>query len=634
MTPNEVLLKYWGYPNFRSIQPDIIQSVLDGRDTLALLPTGGGKSICFQVPAMCMEGICIVISPLIALMKDQVHNLKKRGIAAVAIFSGMSRREVDILFENACQGAYKFLYISPERLKTDMAIERIKRMKVCLVAVDEAHCISQWGYDFRPPYLDIAQLRPLLPKVPVMALTATATEPVIQDIQDRLAFGTNSQVFRISFQRTNLSYSVLYEVRKQDKMLDILRRVAGTGIVYVRSRGEAKHIAHYLQTHGIVADYYHAGLTQQERNARQEAWIEGRTRVMVCTNAFGMGIDKPDVRIVIHLMLPDNLEAYFQEAGRAGRDGQRAYTVLLYEPADAEKLRVLHAAAFPGMDLIRRVYQALGSYTQIAIGSGLGESFDFDLQDFCHKFKIEQHTAHVVLRLLEQEGWVTLSDAAAAPARLYIHSTREVLYDYQIRNKEADKVSKSVLRLYRGVQSDFVDISEVLIGQVSGLPHESVMQILRAADTAGILIYQPRNEHPQLVFTMPRVAAENLTIDTQKYEFRRKNAEIRLQKSIEYAEQRICRSQLLLTYFGETNSPACGVCDICTGRNAGASQDTQVLENYERKIRAVVLQHSMTLEEILEAFAPKRHATVIQTIEALVSEGILIEVEDGKLRFA
>jgi ATP-dependent DNA helicase RecQ len=632
MNPTDVLRQYWGYSAFRPLQQDIIESALAGRDTLALLPTGGGKSICFQVPAMCREGICIVISPLIALMKDQVENLKKRGIAAVAVYSGMSRRELDILFENACQGAYKFLYISPERLKTDLAIQRIQRMKVNFLAIDEAHCISQWGYDFRPPYLQIAELRPILPNVPIIALTATATSVVVEDIQERLEF-REKNVFQQSFGRPNVSYSVLYETRKYDKMLDILRRVPGTGIVYVRSRGDTKKIANLLITNGLSADFYHAGLTQEERSKRQEAWIKGSTRTIVCTNAFGMGIDKPDVRVVVHLSMPDNIEAYFQEAGRAGRDGQKSYAVMLWDDSDADRLRTLHEAAFPPLTEIRRVYQAIGSYTQVAIGSGVGAHFDFDLQDFCHKFKMEQHTVHTVLRLLEQEGWVALSDASIMPARLHIHSTREVLYDYQIRNKEADRITKVMLRLYQGIQHDFVDVSEALIAQIGKMPYDVVKKALQAADAEGVLMYQPRSEHPQLVFTQERVAAENLTIDLEKYNFRRDSAKKRVESAIQYAEQRRCRSQLLLAYFGETKSERCGICDVCTGRNATESAvNADVMESYERKIREV-LRTPLTLDELMSAFMPKRHETVTLVLQELMTEGIVQENEDGQLYF-
>jgi ATP-dependent DNA helicase RecQ len=630
MSPKAILKQFWGYDSFRPLQEEIIQSVLDGRDTLALLPTGGGKSICFQVPALCMDGICLVVTPLIALMKDQVYNLDRRGVSAAAIYSGMSRRQIDIIFENACNGQYKFLYLSPERLKTNLAIERIKRMKVCLLAVDEAHCISQWGYDFRPPYLQIADLRPHLGKTPVLALTATATSEVLDDIQERLAFKAKN-VLRQSFLRKNLSYSVLYEDRKRDKLLDILQRVSGTGIVYVRRRGETKEIAQLLIKHKISADYYHAGLLPEDRNARQDAWLSGKTRVMVCTNAFGMGIDKPDVRIVVHLQLPDTLEGYFQEAGRGGRDGHKAYATLLYTPADAATMRHQLQAAYPPLEKVRLVYQALGSYTQLAIGAGQGESFDFELAHFCQTYKFEQATTHAALRLLELEGWIALSDAAAAPARVMITTTREAIYDYQLKHKLSDAVIKTLLRAYPGVQADFVEVSESVIAKYSNLTRESVAKVLLAAQRDEVLLYEPRSEKPQLTFLRERVASENLTIDLAGFQQRRKRAEERMESAIMFAETQKCRSQQLLAYFDEPESPACGICDVCTGRHK-ADLDTSGFVTYEKKIRELLKHESLTMEEVLQAFAPKRRELVAQVLNYLLSEGRLQTDDIGRLK--
>lgn len=629
--PHDILRQYWGYDAFRPLQEEIIHSALGGHDTLALLPTGGGKSICYQVPALCREGVCIVVSPLIALMKDQVLNLRKRGIAAAAIYSGMSRREVDIVFENACQGAYKLLYVSPERLQTDLARERIRRMNVNLLAVDEAHCISQWGYDFRPPYLQIADLRVLLPAVPILALTATATQEVVKDIQEKLAFRT-PRVFQQSFQRTNLSYSVLYETHKHAKMLDVFRRVPGTGIVYVRSRGETKEVAEFLRKNGISAELYHAGLTHEERNARQEAWINNRVRVMVCTNAFGMGIDKPDVRCVVHLGLPDSLEAYFQEAGRAGRDGNKAYAVLFYVSADAQGLRFHVQAAFPEMALIRRVYQALGNFSQLAVGGGAGESFDFDFNLFCATYKLELAPTHAALRLLEQEGWIVVSDAAALPSRVHITAARETLYDYQIRNKQADMVIKVLLRAYPGVHQDFVEISEPTLAKYANMPAETLQQVLQSAEKEGILHYEPRHESTRLAFARERVAAENLTIDQKKYQLRKSRAEVRVESAIRYAETLRCRSRQLLAYFGEEDAPACGICDVCTGRNK-SELDNDEFDRYASKIREVLRHEPLRFEQILEAFAMKRHEAVAKTLGYLLDEKMLEELEGGKLRW-
>ncbi len=627
--PLSILQQYWGYPAFRPLQEDIVRAVLDGHDTLALLPTGGGKSICFQVPALCMEGICLVVSPLIALMKDQVHNLERRGIPAAAIYAGMSRRTLDIIFENACNGAYKLLYLSPERLRTDLALARIERMNVNLLAVDEAHCVSQWGYDFRPPYLQIADLRKLIPKVPVLALTATATSEVLEDIQERLVF-KKKNVFRQSFERKNLSYSVLYEAKKREKLLDIVRNVPGTGIVYVRSRGETKDIAKLLTDKGFNADFYHAGLPADERSAKQEAWISGKTRTIVCTNAFGMGIDKPDVRIVVHLSLPDSLEAYFQEARRGGRDGQKSYAVLLYTPVDADNLRHHLETAYPPMDLLRKTYQSLGSYTQLAIGAGLGESFDFDLPHFCNTYKLDQARTHAALRLLELEGWIAVSDSAATPARVHITADRETLYDYQLRNQQADTVLKVLLRAHPGIHNDFVGTSEMTIAQYAKLPVEVVQQILQAAQKEQILLYEPRREKPQLTFIRERVAAENLTIDLEKFNFRKQRAVLRTEQAIRYAELRRCRSQQLLAYFAQPNVRPCGICDVCTGRNK-SDLSTDVFESYQHKIQAVLRHEPLPFEEVLKAFTPKRHDTVAQVLGFLLDEGQVEENEAGKL---
>ncbi|MBK7939708.1 MAG: RecQ family ATP-dependent DNA helicase [Lewinellaceae bacterium] len=621
--------QYWGHPAFRPLQEDIIRSVLDGRDTLALLPTGGGKSVCYQVPALCREGLCIVVSPLIALMKDQVQNLQSRGIAAAAIFSGMSRRAIDIVFENASNGAYKLLYLSPERLKTELAIARIQRMQVNLLAVDEAHCVSQWGYDFRPSYLQIADLRELLPAVPLLALTATATRDVVEDIQEKLLF-RKKNVLRQSFVRPNLSYSVLYEAKKREKLLDILRNVPGTGIVYVRSRGEAKEVAQFLSANKLSAGFYHAGLSPEDRNTRQEAWMAGETRVIVCTNAFGMGIDKPDVRVVVHLHLPDSLEAYFQEAGRGGRDGRKSYATLLYTPADADGLRFHLQAAYPAFEQVRQVYQALGSYTQLAVGAGLGESFDFDLPFFCTTYKLDTAPTHAALRLLEQEGWIALSDALATPARAWVKATREVLYDYQIRNKQADTVLKVLLRAYPGIHADFTDISEANIANYAKMDAAAVQKTLENAQKEGILIYEPRSEKPQIIFTRERVTAENLTIDQAKFHFRKQRAEERVEQAIQYAETRRCRSRQLLAYFGEPDSEPCGICDVCTGRNK-SDLPAEIFESMEKKIRDVLRDEPLPFDEILRAFALKRHETVAQVIAYLLDEGKLLKDETDKL---
>lgn len=612
------------------MQEDIVRSVLDGRDTLALLPTGGGKSICYQVPALCRPGICLVVSPLIALMKDQVQQLQRRQVPAEAIFSGMSRRDIDRIFENACNGAYKVLYLSPERLQTDLAQARIARMNVNLLAVDEAHCISQWGYDFRPPYLKIAALRPLLPKVPILALTATATQAVVADMQVKLAFGQDAQIFRQSFRRDNLSYSVLYEDKKRDKLLDIFRRVPGTGLVYVRSRGETKEIAHFLATNRIPSDFYHAGLSPEERTARQDAWMSGKTRIMVCTNAFGMGIDKPDVRAVVHLAPPDALEAYFQEAGRAGRDGKKSYAALLYTPSDADNLRRNVQTAFPSLEQVRRTYQALGSYTQLAIGAGLGETFDFDLPHFCATYRLEHGETHACLRLLEQDGWISLQDSGYTPAKAQILADRPTLYDYQLRNRQADTLLKVLLRAYPGIQEQPSDISEALLGKYANMNANAVQKTLEAAQKEGVLLYEPRKDKPQLSFLRERVAAENLQFDLARFQFRKQRAEANIASIIAYAETRQCRSRQLLAYFDEPNSAPCGICDICTGRNQ-TDLPTETFDAYARKIFEVLRDGPLPLEEVLQAFAQKRQELVAQVLDYLLDEGQIYTNEGGSL---
>lgn len=628
--PVAILQQYWKYPAFRPLQEDIIRSALSGRDTLALLPTGGGKSICYQVPALCREGMCIVVSPLIALMKDQVFQLKQRGIPAAAVYAGMSRREVDIVFENACQGAYKLLYLSPERLRTDFAVERVKRMHVNLLAVDEAHCVSQWGYDFRPPYLQIPDFRQLLPpQTPVLALTATATPEVVRDIQEKLGF-REGQVFQQSFERKNLSYSVLYESKKREKLLGILQSVPGSGLVYLRSRGETKEVAAFLQANRISADFYHAGLSMEERSQKQEAWISGRTRIMACTNAFGMGIDKPDVRLVVHLSLPDNLEAYFQEAGRGGRDGKKSYAVLLYAPGDADTLRFHLKSAYPDMEHVRRVYQALGSYSQLAIGAGAGESFPFDLQHFSTVYKLEQGPTFAALKLLEQEGWIALSDASGAMPRVFISATREALYDYQLRNKQADTVTKVLLRAYPGVQREYVEISIPTLSRYAKLEPEAVAQTLETAQKEGILDYQPAQGQPVVTLTRERVAAENLTIDLERFNFRKQRAETRTEEAIRYAETRKCRSRQLLAYFGERDSKPCGICDVCTGRNQSDVPE-DVFEAIERKVLALLQREKLTASEVLQAFSARQQEQVEQVLMYLIDEGQLVEAADGKI---
>jgi len=625
-SPKEILKKYWGYDSFRTLQEEIIQSTIDGNDSLALLPTGGGKSICFQVPALVQEGICIVISPLIALMKDQVYNLQKRGIKAVAIYSGMHYKDIDRAFDNCIYGNIKFLYLSPERLATDLARTRIAQMNVNLLAVDEAHCISQWGYDFRPPYLEIVNIRELIPNTPILALTATATSEVVKDIQEKLEF-KKEHVFQKSFQRENLAYVLLHEENKIEKLLGIISTVKGSGIIYARSRRKTKDIAMLLQAKGISADYYNAGLSSEMRSEKQEAWMQNKIRLMVCTNAFGMGIDKPDVRLVVHMEIPDSLEAYFQEAGRGGRDGYKAYGVVLYSPGDKSNLIYQYEQTYPSMENIRKTYRALGSYFQIAIGGRAGDAFDFDIVEFVKKFKLETVVTYNCIRILEQEGWISVTDAVFHPAGVRIIVRKDELYDYQLRNKSADKILKLILRSYHGAFNDFVGIHMSWMAKKLMMPREDLQKAFLKMQTNGIIEFRPEKDKPQLIFIQERVDPTNLTIDLQLFNFRKKRHLDRLQKTIAYCENTICRSQQLLSYFGETNSEKCGVCDVCLERNkVNLSKDE--FKRFQTKILKQLEREPLAIKELVEAFAPKRHAQVLKTIEYLIDEGVLDKVGD------
>jgi ATP-dependent DNA helicase RecQ len=627
-TPLDILKHYWGYESFRSMQEEIIGSVLDGKDTLALLPTGGGKSICFQVPALLQEGICIVISPLIALMKDQVENLQKRNIPAAAIYSGMHYKDIDRVLDNCIYGNIKLLYLSPERLSSELARERIARMKVSLIAVDEAHCISQWGYDFRPAYLLIGELRELLPAAPIMALTATATPEVVTDIQEKLEF-KKENVLQKSFARDNLAYVVLREEGKLEKLLDILKKVSGAGVVYVRNRRRTKEIALFLQRRGLSADYYHAGLNQEQRSARQDAWISDKTRIIVSTNAFGMGIDKPDVRIVVHMDLPDSLEAYFQEAGRAGRDGKKSYAVLLYDDADRRTLEYNYAMSFPGLEDIRRVYQALGSYFQLAIGGSIGHSLDFEITSFVENFKLKAVMAYHCLRILEQEGWISLTDAVFVPTTLKVLVDKDQLYDYQLRNRRFDPILKAVLRTYQGAFLHPVSIREERLSRALKISSTDLRKAFQRMHKDGIIEYHPQRDKPQLVFLRERVDMMNLDIDMEAYRFRKERYRKRIDRAIAYAESIQCRSQQLLTYFGETDAPACGICDVCLGRHK-TELSAEEFNRYKEKILQLVKKHPLALSEVVDSFASRRRQKVLKAIEFMVDEGFL-EMEDEKL---
>lgn len=621
MTIQEILKQYWNHDAFRPMQQEIIQSVLLGHDTLALLPTGGGKSVCFQVPALAKEGICIVISPLIALMKDQVENLKAKGIDAVQIVSGMSKREIDLALDNCIYGEVKFLYLSPERLLSELVRERIKYMNVNLIAVDEAHCISQWGYDFRPPYLHVADLRELHPDVPVLALTATATAEVREDIQQKLRF-KNPNVFQKSFERKNISYAVLNEENKSRKLLDIANGVKGCGIVYVRSRKETVEIAKFYNDNGIRADYYHGGLPTGERGSRQDNWVNNRTRIIVATNAFGMGIDKPDVRFVIHKDMPESLEAYYQEAGRAGRDEHKAYAVLLYSPADRYKEEKKFELNFPPIEEIKKVYHALGSYYQLAYGTGEGVSFDLDIGDFCSRYSFEAVKTLSSLKFLEQDEYLSFNESVFLPSRFRFEVLNEQLYNFQIQNSGWDPFIKTLLRSYGGAFENYVRLREFDLARRTNMSTQQVIEGLKQLQEYGILNYLPQTDHPQVTYLRPRMKDNELHINKRLIEERKANYRQKIEAVFSYSTHKKCRSQMLLAYFDETNAPKCGICDICLAekRQLNAAEIGDAITN---EIVELLSVSSMDIGELVTSLKSGVEKERMETIRLLLDAGKL-----------
>lgn len=617
MDKKATLRQYWGYNDFRPLQEDIIQSVLDGYDTLALMPTGGGKSLCFQVPGLMMEGVCLVISPLIALMKDQVENLKLRKIKAFAVHSGMSREEIDLALNNCMFNEGKFLYISPERLETDNFRQIINKLKINLIAVDEAHCISQWGYDFRPPYLKIAAIRSLLPGVPVLALTATATSEVVNDIQLRLHF-RNGKVFRKSFERKNLAYLVIHDENKQGRLLNICNRVKGPGVIYVNRRKKTKDIAEFLNKNHIPAGYYHGGLDPKLRNQKQNDWMTGKTRIIVATNAFGMGIDKPDVRFVVHLDIPDTLEAYFQEAGRAGRDEKKSFAVMLCQKSDETDAVARYQMAYPPVETIRNVYLALGNYYQIAVGSGKNLSFDFDFDDFCRQYRLKPSIAYNSLKFVEKEGYLYLDEDLSSPPRIHFKMSRNDLYRFQVENAALDDFIKLLLRSYSGVFQDFVRIAESDIAVRSGLSEPDVIKCLRFLDKSKVLTYIPRKSQPKMVFLFDRIDEKDLIISPENYSERKKTAFSKLQSILKYVKtSNRCRSNMLLNYFSDTTSRRCGICDYCLRRNKLGISDLE-FNSILQKIKPELLLQNLTLDEIMNLSSPANPEKVLAVLRWLV----------------
>lgn len=624
MTDSKTILKqYWGYDAFRPLQEDIVQSVLDGYDTLALLPTGGGKSICFQVPALMLDGVCLVVTPLIALMKDQVEQLKKRNISATAIYSGLSKKEIDIKLDNCIYGNMKFLYLSPERLKSDLFRERLKKMQVNLLAVDESHCISQWGYNFRPPYLEIAEIREFIPNVPVIALTATATPPVQKDIVEKLAFKPGHKHFQKSFARDNLSYAVREEEDKERKMLEVLKSVPGTAIVYARTRKRTKELAGVLINNGFAADFYHAGLSHEERVIKQERWIKNKLRIIVATNAFGMGIDKPDVRTVIHMDVPDNLESYYQEAGRAGRDEKKAFAVIIYNKLDIELLKERIKQEHPPIDYLKQVYQALANYYKLAVGSGEGQSFNFDVQDFSEAYKLNHLEVFYALKKLEEEGLIQLNEAFHSPSQVHIAVDNSELYKFQIANAGYDAFIKALLRLYGGeLFNGFVNINETQLAKQLNTSEKVVVDALNRLQKIEMVIYNAKKDKPQLIFVQPRHRADTLPLDLARLKQREKMAFEKLEAMVKYVEHRHrCRTQLLLEYFGEVSYEKCGVCDICVAekRKAHIKHETK----YHDQIRNLISDQSMTTDELVDFINPTEKELFLEVIREMVDAGEL-----------
>ena len=562
-----ILKQYWGYDSFRGIQEEIISSIGEGRDTLGLMPTGGGKSITFQVPALAKPGLCLVITPLIALMKDQVQNLRKRGIKAIAVYSGMTREEIIVALENCIFGDYKFLYISPERLDTEIFQIKLRSMKVSMITVDESHCISQWGYDFRPAYLKIADVRRLLPDVPILALTATATPEVVKDIQMRLAF-RKENVFRMSFERKNLAYIVRRTEDKAGELVHILTQVAGSAIVYTRNRKRTKEVSLFLNQHDISVTFYHAGLDNATKDQRQKGWQDGTFRVMVATNAFGMGIDKPDVRLVIHLDFPDSPEAYFQEAGRAGRDGQKAYAVLLYAQSDKTILKKRIGDTFPEKEYIRQVYEHINYYYQMAMGDGRGCTFAFNIEEFCQRFKHFPVRVDSALKILTRAGYLEYTDEQDNTSRLIFTLRRDELYRINENNPDTEKLLRIILRSYTGLFSDYAYISEETLARRSGLTRQQVYDTLILLTKRHILHYIPGKKTPYIIYTRERQEASRVVLGREVYEDRKQSYERRVKAMIDYADtDDRCRSRMLLEYFGERNEHNCGQCDVCLDRH-------------------------------------------------------------------
>ena len=629
---HDILKQYWDYDSFRDSQEDIINSVLDGNNTLALLPTGGGKSICYQVPGMLNEGICIVVSPLIALMKDQVENLNKRGIKALAIFSGMNKREIDIALDNCVYGDYKFLYVSPERLQTEIFQVRVAKMKVNLIAVDESHCISQWGHDFRPAYQKIKDLRDIIDKsIPFLAVTATANKRVIDDVSEQLSI-EKEHIIKQSFARDNLGYLVLQEENKKERLIKILKKANSSSIVYTNTRKSTMEIAHYLCHNGISADYYHGGLGQQDRDEKQKNWIDEKVKTIVATNAFGMGIDKPNVRIVVHMELPASPEAYFQEAGRAGRDGKKSFAALLYKPSDKLSLERFHELEFPELDIIKKVYNALGNYFRLAIGGGQFSNYEFNITEFCNQFNFQVIIAHHCLSILALADYIFLSEAIYRPSRVKSLVSNSELYTFQVRNAPYEGLIQFLLRKNEGIFDSYCKISPYLIGNALKKTEKEVETMLTHLTSLDIIDYQPASDVPLLTYTQDRAHEDRLRIPKEIYADRKRIKKSQLDFMLKYCESEvICRSKLLLSYFDETEFENCEICDVCLAQTKKTiSNDT--FSYIEKKLIDLLQSKSKSIKDLVNSLNSIDEKEVIKVIRWKLDNNEFIQTENHQLK--
>jgi ATP-dependent DNA helicase RecQ len=625
-TASEVLKQYWNYDSFRDGQEEIVGAVLEGHDTLALMATGGGKSICFQVPTLMQEGFCLVISPLVALMRDQVHNLRKKGITAFSIYSGMSRKDIISTFKLAATGNCRFLYVSPERLETDLFREFLPALRVSLIAVDEAHCISHWGYDFRPPYLRIADIREELPGVPILALTASATPLIREDISKKLKM-VNPRIYTQSFLRPNLSFSAHKTNAVQNKMLDILQRLEGSSIIYSRNRRRTQELSDLLNAHGIAADFYHAGLTQEERHEKQKAWMKNAIRVIVCTNAFGMGIDKPDVRLVIHTEVPDNLEDYYQEAGRAGRDGKKAYAVLLYDDKMLQELEMLHKSQFPSIEYIRKIYQGITNYLQVPLGTHQ-VGYAFDLQDFLQKFSFQSKIAQAAIQVLSQEEFISLHDPVFSPATLHITGNRDLLNEIEKDQPLLDLLMKGLMRSYPGICDGPVAIYEKTLASQLKISFEDVIKRLVLLHRLRVAVYVPQKETPQVYFNQPRCKSSEVRFDETVYGFRKEQFMKRVQAMLAYVRTAECRAVQIAIYFGEKDAKKCGICDNCV-KNKKANLSPAELESIYLKLRDGTRLHTLTAPDLFIRFADIHGEDLREAIDFMQAQKKMVVDEEG-----